>query len=405
MRVAATLALSLLAGGCTTDLCVFGEYGLAECRVVAEHHYASVLTSTGVTLRFHEPGATDATEVEALGLLQETSGLVRARPAGLMDFAISIDPGESGVTQVMVLLENIAPDAVLSLGPAGAEVDLPGVSEVTQRFVYVALDGDVVWLRGRRSCPTAYRIAVGGDIQSNPLQFERILDALRVEADEAEAAGQPLLGLLLLGDLADGPSESEMAYVVTLLAGSPVPVSTTPGNHDVYDDGYAIYNRHFGPGTYAQAVCDTWLTLVDSGTGNLAPSVQARLPELLDHEGFDTLVAGSHYPAWPGRTGNGWGDEDSSWYLLSELVRNEADMVVAGHYHSWEEMEHIAVGDGSLHQIISGTLGAHQGSGMPSYGFTRLVITAGSVDGCFVEVPPEGIEAERGSGLGIRYCP
>jgi len=406
MRVTAILALPLLAGGCAVEPCVFGEYGLAECRVAAADYYAAVLTSEDVTLRFHQPAATDATEVEALGLLQEMAGgVVRARPAGLMDFALSIDPGESGAAEVDVLLDNIAPDTVLSLGPAGSEVDLPGVAGGNRRQVVVPLDGEVVWLRGRRECPRAYRLAAGGDIQTNPLQFERILDALHVEAEEAEAAGQPLLGFLLLGDLADGPSESDMAHVEALLARSPVPVSTTPGNHDVHGDGYAIYNRHFGPGTYAQAVCDTKLTLLDSGTADLAPSVQSGLPELLDREGFDTLVAASHYPAWPGRTGNGWGEEDSSWYLLSELVRNDTDLFVAGHYHSWEEMEDIAVGDGSLDQIITGTLGASQGAGMPSYGFTRLVFTRQGVRGCFVEVPPPGVEPGSGSKSGIRYCP
>ena len=400
------LPLPALLSGCSTEACAHGDYGAAECRVAAENHYARLLTSTGVTLRFQQPGATTAETWDALGKLsEEDGGVVHGRPATLTDFALSIDPGTLGADRIELVLDNVAADTVVTVGPDGAEVEVPGPPVGNQRTLSIDLDSELVWVRGTRACPTEYTLAVAGDVQTNPVQFERILESLHDEAARAEAAGAPLLGFAILGDLAEEPVEDELRHIAGLLDKSPVPVSVVPGNHDVHGDEFALYNRVFGAGTYAQMVCTTKLVLLDTGAGGLAASIQGRLPELFDRTGADFLVGGAHYPAWPGRTGNGWGDEDAAWYLLSELSRNDADLFVAGHYHSWEEMPAVPVGDGSVHQIISGTLGAHQGSGVPRFGYTRLTFTGAGIDSCFVEIlPPGRLQGGSGTQAGIRYC-
>ncbi len=405
----ALLALAPLAGlssGCSTVACAHGDYGAAECRVAAENHYARLLTSTGVTVRFQDPAAGDASTWDAVGKLTESEGgVVHGRPSTLTDFAISIDPGTLGADLLELILDNIATDTLVTVGPEGAQVEVPGPLVGTRRALSVDLDNEIVWVRGTRDCTATFRLAVAADVQTNPVQFERILEELHTEVADSDAAGSPLMGFALLGDLAEEPVEDELRHIEELLAKSPVPVSVVPGNHDVHGDEFALYNRVFGAGTYAQNVCTAKLVLLDTGAGGLAASIQGRLPELLERTASDFLVAGGHYPAWPGRTGNGWGDEDAAWYLLSELARNDADLYAAGHYHSWEEMPAVPVGDGEVHQIITGTAGAHQGGGVPHFGFTRLTFSGAGVDACFVEVLPPG-RTEKGSGTqgGIRYC-
>ncbi len=409
MRALALIVLAPLAWlptGCSTVACAHGDYSAAECRVAAENHYARVLTSTGVTVRFQDPAATDADTWQALGKLTEEEGaVVHGRPSTLTDFAISIDPGTLGADRLELVLDNVASDAVLTVGPVGAEIEVPGPLVGTRRGLTVDLDDEIVWVRARRTCGPSFRLAVAADVQTNPVQFERILESLHDEAADAEAAGAPLMGFALLGDLAEDPVEDELRHIEELLLKSPVPVSVVPGNHDVHGDEFALYNRVFGAGTYAQSVCTARVVLLDTGTGSLAASIQGRLPELMERSGSDFLVAGGHYPAWPGRTGNGWGDEDAAWYLLSELARNDADLYMAGHYHSWEEMPEVPVGDGEVHQIITGTAGASQGGGVPHFGYTRLTFSGAGIDTCFVEVLPPGRSA-KGSGTqgGIRYC-
>ncbi|MCP4872420.1 MAG: metallophosphoesterase [Proteobacteria bacterium] len=399
----AGLLLSLLLfAGCTGAECAFGDHGSAQCRVAAENHYARMLTPGGVELRFHAVGETDASSWDAHGVFEmEFGGVVKARPAGLTDFVFSADRADGDATEVTVVLENVASDVALTRD--GIVIPFDGVG--TARTVTIPLSEDVVWIRGERPCADAYRIVAGGDVQTGPTQFERIVESLHAEQADADADGEQLLGLLLLGDLAEEPAEDELRLIETILRRSPVPVAVTPGNHDVHGDEMALFNRIYGPGNHAFDACRTRVALVDTGGANLAESIEARLPEFLEREGDEFLIAGTHYPAWSGRTGNGWRDEPVAWRFLAELARHDADLLIAGHYHNWRDYPRVQVGDREVPEILSGTLGATQGQGAPHYGYTRLTFTD-ELTTCFHEVPEPGrVPGDHRTGTtNIRLC-
>ncbi len=396
--------LLLLLSGCEEAECARGDYSAAECRVVAEQDHARTLTSTGAEVRFQEPDAQDASTWQPLGLVQEVEpGRLRLRPATLMDFAVSVDPGQA--TELSIVLDNVAADTVISVGPLGQEAEVPLVGDPRlSRSLELVLGTGTTWIRGRRPCPPAYRLVAAGDVQTNPSQFERLVEDLHRQVDEGEAAGQPLLGFLLLGDLAQEPTDEQFGAIEDILVGSPVPVSVVPGNHDVYADPYALYNRWFGPGNFAFDVCRTRVALLDTGGGDLAPSVEARLPELLDKGDADFLVGATHYPPYAERTGAGFRDSMQATYLLSEAARNGMDRLVTGHVHYWAEFPSVSTGQGPIHQVISGTAGATQGSGNPHFGVTQLRFTD-AVETCFSEllVPGRG-EASANSAVPIDRC-
>jgi hypothetical protein len=381
--------LLLLISGCQQAECAKGDYTSAECRVVAENEGARLLTSTGAEVRFQEPGAVDSSTWAPLGLAEEVEpGLVRLRPATLMDFAVSIDAGDA--PSVSVVLDNVAPDTALFVGEEGQEVEVPAPDDGRlSRALEVPLGRETTWLRGRRPCPAAYRLVAAGDVQTNPNQFERVVEDLHRQADEADAAGEPLLGFLLLGDLAQDGEDAEFERIEEILAGSPVPISTVPGNHDVATNSAARYTRWFGPGNYAFDVCRTRVVLLDTGDGELAASVEARLPELLDPLGAEFLVGGTHYPAWADRTGAGFRDSMQAAYVLSEAARFGMDRLLAGHAHTWLDYPAVSTGQGDVHEIVTGTAGASQGAGVPHYGVTRLGF-ADEVTSCFDETPAPG---------------
>ena len=408
---ALTLVVALLgSGGCDAPECAHGDYGASECRVAAENHYARLVTSTGLDVRFGARDSEDPSSWLAAGLLEELGpDQLRVRPAGLMGFTLSIDPrGRETDAPIELVLDNVADDVVLRFGPVGSEQQLassptPGVG----RTITVTLPaGQVSWLRGERPCPSDYTILAAGDVQTGQLQFERIVTALHEEVDAGDAVGRPVLGLLLLGDLAEHPIEAELRQVEDILRSSPVPVAVVPGNHDVHGDELAVYNRVFGPGNYAFSACRTRVSMLDTGSGDLAASIQARLPALFDRGGHDFLIAGTHYPAYPGRTGNGMADADSAWLLLSELERQEADLLVAGHYHTWLDFPEVPVAGGAVHQLLSGTLGANQGVGYAHFGVTRLQFAGDELTTCFSEIPAPGTpeNAVGQSDSSIRFC-
>lgn len=393
----AALALAAALGsssGCVQPHCTSPDYAEAECRVIAENTHARLRGSSGVELRFQDPDATDDRSWDARGLLEELAdGSIQARVAGPGRFALSLraDPDATEDVALHLRLRNVDPRATLELGPAGAATPLPASASTRRELDLLLAPGELQWIRGDRACPPRYRLAMLGDIQTNPDQFERIVDRLEQDVDASAAAGTPLVALVIVGDLTESSRDDELDTIHDILSRVSIPVAVTPGNHDIYRPTRPHFNRSFGPGNHAFDVCGTHLTLLDSGSGAIARSVQARLPELLHREDGRFLIVGLHHPPFAGRTGSGWSREDQAAALLAELARDEADLVVAGHDHSLRAFE-VPVGDVVLSEVIVGTGGAYQGVGIPRYGYLRVELDddTHALARCFVEVPPVG---------------
>jgi len=210
--------------------------------------------------------------------------------------------------------------------------------------------------------------------------------------EESAEHGAPLVGLLVVGDLTESSRDDEFETIGEILAHAPIPVALTPGNHDIYRPSRPHFNRSFGPGNHSFDVCGVHVAVLDSGSGTIAASVQARLPELLFRGDARFLVVGLHHPPYAGLTGSGWSREDQAAAFLVELAREHTDLIVAGHNHALRDYPEIPVGDVNLHEVIVGTGGAYQGIGVPRYGYLRISFDddTGTLDQCFVEVPPLG---------------
>jgi hypothetical protein len=389
--------------------CASPDYGNPECRVIAENELARLLSGAGVEVRFQEPTASNTATWAATGLVREVeSGELSLRVAGPGAFAISFEPTQPDVDTTLALtLENVDPAASVVLEDLDGALEIPAVQGTTRRSVTLHVEGPGVrWIRGTRPCPPRYRLAVTADIQTNPWQFERIVDRLIAEAQDAEAAGEPLVGLVIAGDLSEASRADEFDTLAPIFARLPFPVAVTAGNHDIYRPLHPQYNRNFGPGNYTFAVCDVHVAMLDTGSGTIARSVQARLPELLDRGDRAHLLAVMHHPPYPGITGSGWSREDTAAQVLVELAAADVDLVLAGHNHALHDFPSIDVGDTVLREIIVGTGGAYQGVGAPRYGYLRLRFGDGDdVQPCFVEVEPAGLDGPVGDSLRtLEYC-
>lgn len=409
--LAAALAGSLVLApaGCEVAQCAQADYSRAECRVIAENELARMSTAAGVEIRFQSPDATDDDTWIAGGLLRETAGEgVVARVAGVGDFAISLRREPDGPDRVALRIDNVHPTAVLRVGRPGEEVELsPPDPPSTSRTIEVDLaDEQARFVRGEVPCPARYRLAITADIQTNPTQFQRIVERLGEEARASADRGEPLMGLLIAGDISESTRKEEMELVLEILGRLPVPTAVTAGNHDIYRPSRPSFNTSFGPGNHAFRICDSKVVMLDTGSGSIATSVQARLPELFDREGARHLLVGMHHPVYPGVTGGGWSKEDQAAAVLAELAIADADLVFAGHVHALHEFGGIPVGGERLREIIAGTAGALQGLGDPRYGYVRVTLGADHLDACFVEVPPPGYGGPVGEPLeGLPYCP
>lgn len=403
----ASLAASLATTGCVVPECVTLDYGRAECRVLAENEHARLQTSTGVEARFLAAGSRDADTWDATGLLLARSdGSIDARVAGLGAFTLALSRGEDGPDAITVHLANVDSGASVTVGPAGEPVGTASPeSGQTTRTLDVSLTSDQpVFVDATLDCPPRYRIAVVSDIQTNPDQFRRITEVMREEWRTSTDAGEPLVGLVIPGDVTEASRDEEFQIVAEILSGLPFAVAVTPGNHDIFRPNRPHFTRNFGPGNHAFTVCRTHVALVDSGSGHIARSVEARLPELFDAGGADFSLVGLHHPPYAGWTGAGWSLEDQAAHLLAEAALADVDVVLAGHSHQLADFPDVPVAGVDVREIISGTGGASQGIGEPQYGYVRLTFDGGEVDACFVEVPPPGYAEPPGSEPRIGWC-
>ena len=107
------------------------------------------------------------------------------------------------------------PDAIVTVGEEERTLE-----PSTRHELDVELPEETpVWIRGRVECAPRYRIAMTADIQTNPRQFERIVERLQDEARAARAAGEPLMGLVLAGDLTEASRDDEFRTVLAILIG------------------------------------------------------------------------------------------------------------------------------------------------------------------------------------------
>jgi predicted phosphodiesterase len=406
------IAMSLFAAvgmqACAVPECTHPYYSFAECRVVAENELARLQTPSSIEVRFQDPRATTPITWDARGLVRFEDGTVHARVAGPGRFAISLEADVDAPGMVQVELDNIDPGADVWIDRDGVETPvLPPVDQTLRREVEVSLEpGEPVFVRGRLGCPDRYRLAFVSDIQTNPAQFERILEDLERERDEAAAQGEPLVALVIPGDLTEASRDDEFETIAGILANAPVPVVVTPGNHDIYRPQRPHFTRHFGPGNHVVEVCDLRLVMLDTGSGAIARSVEARLPELFERGDAEHLIVAMHHPPHPGLTGAGWSREDRAQRLLAEAAIADVDLLVAGHAHALRDFPSISIGDVTLRQVIVGTGGAYQGIGEPRLGYLRVVVGGSRLETCFVEVAPPGFSGPQGQGLSDRldYC-
>ncbi len=398
--LALALALTCHVPACLQPECSRPDYTRAECRVIVENEVARLSTFDGVELRFQDPDAPDPETWAALGVLEQIGPqLVRARVAAPGPFALSIVPGPRAASTLDLRLENVDPRARIIYERDGVVTDIPRPAvPVSQREVTLTLPSEGVgWVRGEPVCGDQVRIAALGDIQTNPQQFERIVEDLRhqVALDDTRAeAGVPgaaLRALLIVGDLTERSQDEEFELVAQLADRVPVPVAVTPGNHDVYAAARAIYNRLFGPGNYAFTFCGTHVVMLDTGNGALAPSIQGRLPELFTpSRRAGAWIVATHYPAYPELTGNGWSREDQAQDLLLEAALAQVDLLLAGHIHTLMEFAQVPVMGTTLRQIVVGTGGANQGVAPARYGYLDITTDGnfGVTATCFREVVP-----------------
>ena len=400
-RLLGLVLLTAALGGCQgVPECAQGDYGGSECRELTAWDLADQ-DQGGYVLRFQEPLEPDWGAASPVGLFGIEGSASVARQGTLGPFQIAIDSAQATEARDLeLILRNVDPRLRVIArqeSPPWTEVSFVADEDGSlERRAVLPLEPTANWLiQATLTCPEVHRLAMLGDIQTGVQEFEQIVSALWTERSLAADAAEPLLGLVLVGDLSDEATVEELEEIDRILASAPVPTVTTPGNHDTSREQADVFTWRFGSGNLGFDLCGGRVVVLDTADGALAPTVEARLDRLLEHDEDQSLVVGTHFPPHSGRFGNGWTHEDQQARTLAELAFAQADLAVAGHVHNLIEEPEVPVGDRTLHQVIAGTGGGGQGALRPRYGYLRVTVDGDTVGRCFVQVGDDDPEPRR----------
>jgi 3',5'-cyclic-AMP phosphodiesterase len=165
--------------------------------------------------------------------------------------------------------------------------------------------------------------------------------------------------VIIAGDLVNTGLPAEYARYAQWTASLGVPVYSTPGNHDLYNEGWATYRTVLGRGNYSFVVGGRTFYVVDTGNGTVGRAQLDLLREAFAHDTNRKVIV-SHYPLYDG--------PDAQYYRLTDTAeraalidlyaRGNVELLLEGHQHVTRETM-----IGSMHEWLCSSLIGTAGNG------------------------------------------
>ncbi|MCJ2532419.1 MAG: metallophosphoesterase [Candidatus Thermoplasmatota archaeon] len=209
----------------------------------------------------------------------------------------------------------------------------------------------------RPAAKDSFTFAVLGDSQGR----NEVLTSILSELGECEFA-------ILCGDLTPSGMPSEFAAIQEMLDGSPVPIYTTPGNHDAKNDGITEYETRFGPTQYSFDFGGIRFVSVDSSDLDITEEEISWMRGEFNDATRKIIV--THAPCFDPFGDNHTLHPDSCDRMLEFIETDDIEAVFTGHIHAFN---HTVIDDTDF--IITGGAGATLVDG--EYHFVNVTV-AGS---------------------------
>lgn len=236
-----------------------------------------------------------------------------------------------------ILLRNALPDARL---------EAPGVllteatALPTERRWRVELPGDgevTLTVAPPDSVDTApWRFAVLADVQT---AIDEVQDIYR-----RMAADPSIRFVVFAGDLTEEGSRDELERFMRELAGLPVPLYATLGNHELgtRDD---LFHDLYGRGNFSFGYRGVQMTFLDSASATLAPRVHEWLDGWLAAAAGRFHVVIMHIPLLDpvGTRNGGFANRGEGHAVAGKLARGGVDLTLYGHIHSYYAFKNAGI--------------------------------------------------------------
>ena len=268
---------------------------------------------------------------------------------------LTLRPGPEAPEQWDVVIDNALPDAALTIEPR--RTDRP-----TQRaFRVLASPGSTASLL----------LAAPGFDERQPFRFGVLSDIQEAVDDVGDIfarmnADPALRFVVSTGDLVDHGERENLERVQRELEALDVPLYSTIGNHELIQGDPADWAALYGRFSFHFDFQGVSFTLVDSGSGTVAPRVYDWLQAWLTEDPRAPQVFLTHYPPLdPAGTRSGaLSSRKEAARLIRLVAASGADLTLHGHIHSYYAFSlggvpaYISGGGGAIPEAFDG-MGRH----------------------------------------------
>jgi len=272
--------------------------------------------------------------------------ILRTEPTLAVDGGVVLSNSDHEVSiwcwrpNVTVDLRDFEGQVILTNCMVGSTIEgAPDTTQVEGTSASFSCDGDPLSVSLVPPSKSEFTYAVMGDSQGR----NDILSAILPHLKGCEFA-------LLCGDLTPSGTDAQLAAVQDVLSASPVPVYTTPGNHDVMYEGTSNYQDRFGPTQYSFDFGGIRFAVVDSSDLNITDEQVSWTREVL--VGAEKKAVVTHAPFVDPFGDNHTLFPDSCARMLEFVQTDQVDVVFTGHIHAFN---HTVIGGTDL--IITGGAG------------------------------------------------
>ncbi len=260
-----------------------------------------------------------------------------------------------------IIFRCLSPEVTLSLHGFSGEVILTNCHPDAQIIDYddtISRDGTNVSFmaekgRDRYELTTdeksEFKFVVLGDSQG----FNSMLETILSDIADYEF-------VIHCGDMTPSGLPKEFDALEAAFDVSPIPIYTTPGNHDIKSDEGIDYQKRFAPMSYSFAYSGITFAIVDSSDLNISEEEIQWMREIFKNAERKVVV--THAPSYDPFTDNHTLDLDSCERFQEFVLEDEVDAVFTGHVHAfhYQKIENTAF-------IITGGAGASLDNGTHHY--------------------------------------
>lgn len=141
--------------------------------------------------------------------------------------------------------------------------------------------------------------------------------------------------IIVNGDIVQSGLENQYILAKEDFNNSSIPIYTTIGNHDIYNNGYNFYKKYFGRSVYDFKIDDLHLIFLDTANGTLGKLQFDYLENILKNSKSQKKIVFTHYNLVENEFNSftSYSYSDEVYKIFSTFEKYNVNFCISGHIH------------------------------------------------------------------------